>query len=224
MDNSEARIWLSLAQSGDTDARNTLAEAFLPACRQMAGAFAKHAERAGVSVESEEMYAVGYMHLLESIIPRYSLATDTPFHKWVNLKLRGRLSNYLRREGKRQGREVIMDLSEVVDPDDVYSEVAQEDGPPIDTETDKQYPNREPAIINHHYMDHEVPGDLMRLLDVALMGKVITGKQHGILSLIGEGETIEKAGAVYGLKPRRSYQTVKDAKKAIRREVLEIAD
>jgi hypothetical protein len=94
--------------------RNQLVEQHLPACRRMAGLWGNHARRAGLNVDSEDLYSEAYTYLLTSIIPRYDASRGVPLQQWVNLNLRGWLSNHLLKKGRDQGREIVTDIDDLV--------------------------------------------------------------------------------------------------------------
>lgn len=106
--------------------RNELVEKFLPACRRMAGLWGKHGRRAGLRVDSEDLYSEAYTYLIEKIIPGHD-ATKVPLQQWVNLKLRARLSDYLMKLSREQHREIITDIDDLLGvaappPDENYAQ------------------------------------------------------------------------------------------------------
>lgn len=113
MEDTEARQLAAAAQSGDEQARNELVEAYLPACKRMAGLWQHHAFRAGMhSVTFEDLYSDAYTALLGPIIENYDV-NGIPFLQWVNLQLRGRLSNSINTAAISEEREIVTDLDDL---------------------------------------------------------------------------------------------------------------
>ncbi len=178
----------------DTE-RNALVVQYLPACRRMAGLWGKHAHRAGLIVESESLYSEAYTYLLESIIPRYDHTRGVPLRAWINLSLRSHLSDYLKAQGRRQGKEIATDTDELCG----FAALPEDDAA-------------------------EWRADLLTILKTAIDSGVICERQGELLRLIGCGMSATKAGKSMGMSEAWGRMMAARDKRDIRVEVLNIAD
>ncbi len=157
MRDDEARTLAEAAQAGNENARNTLVEAHLGACRHLAVSFAKVAQRTGLDLTQDDLFSEGAEYLLAYVVPKFNTEGRVPFRSWVNLQLRARLSDRVRKCALERRRMAALP-----------SQVGEPAPEPSESET-------------------ITARDLQRLLDGALESGVLTPDQHRALELSGNG-------------------------------------
>ena len=103
--NGLERTLVEATQAGDQEARNTLVESYIGACRHIAQGFALACRQGGVDLTIHDLFSEAAEYLLTRIVTKFDAARGIPFRAWVNLQLRLRLSTVVRQRAKEQGRE-----------------------------------------------------------------------------------------------------------------------
>ena len=84
MQDDEARRLAIAAQSGSTEARNTLVVAHLGACRHIAQGIAKAAKRVSVVLSMDDLFSEAAEYLTARVVAKFDTAGPIPFRAWVS--------------------------------------------------------------------------------------------------------------------------------------------
>ncbi len=186
MRDDEARTLAEAAQAGNEDARNTLVEAHLGACRHLAVNFAKAGQRAGVDLMQDDLFSEGVEYLLTCVVTKFNTVGRVPFRAWVNLQLRARLSDKVRKRALERRRMAAL---------------------PNEASEPTPEPSESEAITAR---------DLQRLLDGALKSGVLTPNQHTALVMKGNGQDSEAIATQLGCQRWSAYHHIRQGMAALR--------